>query len=317
MRLKEFEIFEAATAGATTSGNIATVANPHVAHSKQKPKKVKPTDNALDMDVPLLSSKTPATIRRQIQEGSLYKNEELVEFKSRNWNSNNTIEKVFPGFGKNKNKTTPWNSNNTIEKVFPGFGKNKNKTTPSFDDIMKRANSFDDLMKQRSKDSAIVNTEKSKRQTAKAAGYDAIMKGKDISKIAKPDANSGMKDGDYKTPPSSKRTPKSWTWKALKAPKFKSDLYRDTQPAPKIREIPPKAWSDPSQPTPKIKGSGPKAWSKLKPGFEYDPESSRNMDPGFDMPNPGGGKNLDPGFNSLPTRLDKKLKKQLGGRKPL
>ena len=72
MRLKEFEIFEAATAGATTSGNIATVANPHVAHSKQKPKKVKPTDNALDMYVPLLSSKTPATIRRQIQEGSLY-----------------------------------------------------------------------------------------------------------------------------------------------------------------------------------------------------------------------------------------------------
>ena len=79
MRLKEFEIFEAATAGATTSGNIATVANPHVAHSKQKPKKVKPTDNALDMDVPLLSSKNPATIRRQIQEGSLYKNDELVE----------------------------------------------------------------------------------------------------------------------------------------------------------------------------------------------------------------------------------------------
>ena len=275
MRLKEFKIFEAATAGATTSGNIATVANPHVAHSKQKPKKVKPTDNALDMDVPLLSSKNPATIRRQIQEGSLYKNEELVEFKSRNWNSNNTIEKVFPG-----------------------FGKNKKKTTPSFDDIMKRANSFDDLMKQRSKDSAIVNTEKSKRQTAKAAGYDAIMKGKDISKIAKPDANSGMKDGDYKTPPSSKRTPKSWTSVGIpKAPKFKSDLYRDTQPAPKIREIPPKA--------------------KPRRGFEYDPDSGINMDPGFEISGPWGGKNLDPGFNSSTGRLEKELKKRLGGRKPL
>ena len=58
MRLKEFEIFEAATAGATSSGNIAVVANPHVAHSKQKPKKVKPTDNALDMDVPYYQVKT-------------------------------------------------------------------------------------------------------------------------------------------------------------------------------------------------------------------------------------------------------------------
>lgn len=33
----------------TTAGNIATVANPHIAHSKKKPKKQKPTDNALDM----------------------------------------------------------------------------------------------------------------------------------------------------------------------------------------------------------------------------------------------------------------------------
>lgn len=33
----------------TTAGNIAVVANPHIAHSKKKPKKQKPTDNALDM----------------------------------------------------------------------------------------------------------------------------------------------------------------------------------------------------------------------------------------------------------------------------
>ena len=43
------EITETASAGATSSGNIAVVVNPHVAHSKKKPKKQKPTDNALDM----------------------------------------------------------------------------------------------------------------------------------------------------------------------------------------------------------------------------------------------------------------------------
>lgn len=49
------EITETASAGATASGNIAAVANPHTtnpyAHksAKKKPKKQKPTDNALDM----------------------------------------------------------------------------------------------------------------------------------------------------------------------------------------------------------------------------------------------------------------------------
>jgi hypothetical protein len=47
MRIKE--IIETATAGATSAGSIATVNNPHVAHSKKKPKMQKPTDNALDM----------------------------------------------------------------------------------------------------------------------------------------------------------------------------------------------------------------------------------------------------------------------------
>lgn len=82
MRLKEFEIFEAATSGATTSGNIAVVVNPHVAHNNKKPtKKWKPTDNALDMkgeEGMLLASKDPATIRRQIQEGSLYEGLPLI-----------------------------------------------------------------------------------------------------------------------------------------------------------------------------------------------------------------------------------------------
>jgi hypothetical protein len=72
MKIKE--IFESATAGATSSGNIATVANPHIspgsargktsytgtpgrsgskAPPQPKPKKQKPTDNALDMKTSL------------------------------------------------------------------------------------------------------------------------------------------------------------------------------------------------------------------------------------------------------------------------
>ena len=92
MRLKELQIKEDATAGATASGNIATVVNPHVANPSRKSvaytgtpgvsgkgpvkqyvaKKQKPTDNALDGDALLMSSKDPQMIRRQIKEGSAY-----------------------------------------------------------------------------------------------------------------------------------------------------------------------------------------------------------------------------------------------------
>ena len=48
MRFNEF--MESASTGATASGNIATVVNPAVAHSKRKPKMQKPQDNALDSD---------------------------------------------------------------------------------------------------------------------------------------------------------------------------------------------------------------------------------------------------------------------------
>jgi hypothetical protein len=73
--MKIREIFETATAGATSAGNIATVANPHISPGKArgktsyigkpggpggtkappqpKPKKQKPTDNALDMKTSL------------------------------------------------------------------------------------------------------------------------------------------------------------------------------------------------------------------------------------------------------------------------
>lgn len=47
MKIKE--ILENASAGATTSANFAVVVNPHIARSKKKAKKQKPTDNALDM----------------------------------------------------------------------------------------------------------------------------------------------------------------------------------------------------------------------------------------------------------------------------
>ena len=43
-------IKEEATTGSTMSGNVAVVVNPVAAHSKGKPKKQKPTDNALDKD---------------------------------------------------------------------------------------------------------------------------------------------------------------------------------------------------------------------------------------------------------------------------
>ena len=73
--MKIREIFETATAGSTSAGSIATVANPHLspgsargkksylgtpggpggtkAPPQPKPKKQKPTDNALDMKTSL------------------------------------------------------------------------------------------------------------------------------------------------------------------------------------------------------------------------------------------------------------------------
>jgi hypothetical protein len=73
--MKIREIFETATAGATSAGNIATVDAPHLSPGKArgkksyigepggpggtkappqpKPKKIKPTDNALDMKTSL------------------------------------------------------------------------------------------------------------------------------------------------------------------------------------------------------------------------------------------------------------------------
>lgn len=72
--MKISEILESATAGATSAGNIASVANPHIspgsargqtsyigkpgrsgtkAPPQPKPKKQKPSDNALDMNTSL------------------------------------------------------------------------------------------------------------------------------------------------------------------------------------------------------------------------------------------------------------------------
>lgn len=81
--MKIQEIFETATAGATSAGNIATVANPHIspgsargkksytgspgksgtkAPPQPKPKAQKPTDNALDMKTNIFG--TGAAIKR-------------------------------------------------------------------------------------------------------------------------------------------------------------------------------------------------------------------------------------------------------------
>tara|TARA_Y100001938_G_C7979024_1_gene373385 strand:+ start:429 stop:665 length:237 start_codon:yes stop_codon:yes gene_type:complete len=74
--MKMAEIFEQATAGSTSAGNIATVANPHIANPDRfkksytgspgksgtksprhkKSKKQKPTDNALDMNVSIFGA---------------------------------------------------------------------------------------------------------------------------------------------------------------------------------------------------------------------------------------------------------------------
>jgi hypothetical protein len=72
--MKISELFETATAGSTSSGNVASIANPHIspgsargkssyigkpgqsgtkAPPQPKPKKQKPTDNALDLKTSL------------------------------------------------------------------------------------------------------------------------------------------------------------------------------------------------------------------------------------------------------------------------
>lgn len=78
--MKIREILESATAGSTSSGSIATIANPHISPGKArgktsylgkpggpggtksppqpKPKKQKPTDNALNMKTSLFGEGT-------------------------------------------------------------------------------------------------------------------------------------------------------------------------------------------------------------------------------------------------------------------
>ena len=64
---------ETATPGATSAGNIATVANPHIANSKAKPKKQKPTDNALDNKSHDEASKVEQDHEVQMARAQLYK----------------------------------------------------------------------------------------------------------------------------------------------------------------------------------------------------------------------------------------------------
>lgn len=72
------KVDETATPGATSAGNIATVANPHIANSKAKPKKQKPTDNALDNKSHGLFGQ-PMKRLNNSKELTMNKDKELVE----------------------------------------------------------------------------------------------------------------------------------------------------------------------------------------------------------------------------------------------
>ena len=218
MRLKEIQIKEAATAGATAAGNIAAVVNPHVANPSRKSvaytgtpgvsgkgpvKQVKggtynTGKNALDMDVKLLSSKEPQMLRRQIQEGSLYK-EQLNEL----WPAI-AIGAGLVGAGvygakklgkwMKKQQAAPSRTDVAIQQATDGMY-SQNPKTKKTDEGLRieprgeegKANAFKRAMANvaKNKETRAINTEKSKRQTAQAAGYDAIVGGKDVSQIAK------------------------------------------------------------------------------------------------------------------------------------
>ena len=232
MRLKELQIIEDATAGATASGNIATVVNPHVANPSRKSvaytgtpgvsgkgpvkqyvaKKQKPTDNALDGDALLMSSKEPQMIRRQIKEGSLYE-EPLLEY-TKSGLCKQCLAMVEAGVetmetckqycdhlatkDPEEEEDSPWwkfwddaNIPRT-EREAIGIIQEAMKMRNEGLRIEPRgeagkANAFKQAMANvsKNKETRAINTEKSKRQTAQAAGYRAIVGGKDLSQIAK------------------------------------------------------------------------------------------------------------------------------------
>ena len=214
MRLKELQIKEAATAGATASGNIAAVVNPHVANPSRKSvaytgkpggpsgegpvaqyvaKKQKPTDNALDGDKLLMSSKTPQMIRRQIEEGSLYEGWPIVAGLAALAGAGWAGYKKLKGAADDTVKKVADRRSKTDQRIAQALGTPtpKKKTEEGLRIEPRgeagKANAFKQAMADvsKNKETRAINTEKSKRQTAQAAGYRAIVGGKDLSQIAK------------------------------------------------------------------------------------------------------------------------------------
>ena len=219
MRLKELQITEAATAGATAAGNIASIANPHVTNPSRHSvaytgtpgvsgkgpvkqyvaKKQTPTDNALDGDELLMSSKETQMIRRQIKEGSLYEErlDELLPALAVGAGVVAAGGWVLNKFGKwikSEQGKTQATKDAEISAATDGMyakPKAKKKTEEGLRIEPRgeagKANAFKRMMANASKnkETRAINTEKSKRQTAQAAGYRAIVGGKDLSQIAK------------------------------------------------------------------------------------------------------------------------------------
>jgi hypothetical protein len=213
MRLKELQIKEAATAGATAAGNIASIANPHVTNPSRHSvaytgtpgvsgkgpvkqyvaKKQKPTDNALDGDKLLMSSKTPQMIRRQIEEGSLYEGWPIVAGLAALAGAGWAGYKKLKGAADDTVKKVADRRSKTDQRIAQALGTPtpKKKTEEGLRIEPRgeagKANAFKRMMANASKnkETRAINTEKSKRQTAQAAGYRAIVGGKDISQIAK------------------------------------------------------------------------------------------------------------------------------------
>lgn len=235
MKIKDIHIKEAATAGATASGNIATVVNPHVANpsrnsvaytgtpgvsGKGPVKQVKggtynTGKNALDGDALLMSSKEPQMLRRRIQEGSLYtiNEEQLNELWPALLGGAAVIgagiygvNKLGKWMDKQKGKTQAAHDkkmqNAGLATDTPKKKKKKKANedyhSPAGEIAQDHADDFDTLMKQRSKaahdvksSKRIAKTEKSKRKTAKAAGFHAMMSRRPLSGIAKDSAQKG------------------------------------------------------------------------------------------------------------------------------
>lgn len=98
------------------------------------------------------------------------------------------VKKSYPPVAGGDNPMALESAENKLRGMYDEFIAESEEEVEEAIRIMPRskADKFDLIMKKRSadKEARAINTEKSKRDTAKAAGYDAIMKGKDPGGIA-------------------------------------------------------------------------------------------------------------------------------------